>query len=86
VSDDAAEGLVDGGVADLAPLVASIFSESSVGLPFCGVGPPKSWTLAPSGFCIGIAGAELLLPARISAAASKSLFVAIGYLLMISYL
>jgi len=27
-----------------------------------------------------------LLPARISAAASMSLFVAIGYLLMISYL
>jgi hypothetical protein len=31
-------------------------------------------------------GAEDLLDARISAAASISLFVAIGYLLMISYL
>ena len=86
MSDDAAEGLVVGAVADLAPLVASILFELSIGLPSCGVGPPKSWTPAPSGFCIGIADADFLLPARISAAASMSLFVAIGYLLMISYL
>ena len=86
MSEDADEGLVVGAVADLAPLVTSILFELSIGLESCGVGPPMSTVVAPSGFCIGIAGADFLLPARISAAASMSLFVAIGYLLMISYL
>jgi len=41
---------------------------------------------APANFSGGIAGADFLLPARMSAAASMSLFVAIRNLLMISYL
>ena len=92
MSGDAAEGLVVGAEALLALALFDTLLESSVALLFCGVGPPKSSGVPelPGVSCcnldIGIPGAEDLLVARISAAASISLFVAIEYLLMISYL